>query len=245
MGMCQWKSMIYDTLASYYDALVKDEEASRMWVDWIESRITPCDVLELACGSGEITEMLAKDGFTVDALDLSSEMIEQARQKDVDHAIRFYCQDMRDLSNFSKYHAIFCLCDSFNYILEKEEVEAFFEEVAKHLEEEGIFFFDTHSLDRIDEFKEEYNETGSFEDCDYQWSITSEEDIIYQDFAFYLANGKIIQEHHMQRVYEPAFLEAALTKYFEIEKITTDFDQEGICPGEKYFYICRKKQEVL
>ena len=43
--------MIYNTLAHYYDALVKDEEASREWVSWIESELAPCDCLELACGS--------------------------------------------------------------------------------------------------------------------------------------------------------------------------------------------------
>lgn len=87
--MFQSLNMIYDTLAQYYDALVKDEEASRMWVDWIESKCSPCDVLELACGSGEITEMLVQDGFDVSALDLSDEMIEQAKQKDVDNKIHF------------------------------------------------------------------------------------------------------------------------------------------------------------
>ena len=30
-------------------------------------------------------------------------------------------------------------------------------------------------------------------------------------------------------------------KYFDILKVTTDFDIEGIAPGEKYFYVCRKK----
>ena len=92
--------MIYDTLAQYYDVLVKDEDASRMWVDWIESQCGPCNILELACGSGEITEMLAQDGFTVSALDLSEEMIEQAKAKDSGHKIRFYHQDMKDLSRF-------------------------------------------------------------------------------------------------------------------------------------------------
>ena len=67
--------MIYNTLAHYYDALVKDEEASREWVSWIESELAPCDCLELACGSGEITEMLVKKGYTMTALDLSEEMV--------------------------------------------------------------------------------------------------------------------------------------------------------------------------
>ena len=76
---------------------------------------------------------------------------------------------------------------------------------------------------------------------DYQWSITSEEDVIYQDFAFYKEDGTVIQEHHMQRVYDPAWLIETLKPYFTIEKITTDFDQEGIQEGEKYFFVCRRK----
>ena len=117
--------MIYNTLAHYYDALVKDEEASREWVSWIESELAPCDCLELACGSGEITEMLVKKGYTMTALDLSEEMVKQAKSKNLEGSIQFLCQDMRNLSNLGSYSSIFCLCDSFNYILEKEAPEGY------------------------------------------------------------------------------------------------------------------------
>lgn len=73
--------MIYDTLAKYYDILVKDDEATRMYVDWIESFEPKKRVLELACGSGEITHQLAQDGYMIDALDLSEEMIAAAEKK--------------------------------------------------------------------------------------------------------------------------------------------------------------------
>lgn len=233
--------MIYNTLAHYYDALVKDEEASREWVSWIESELAPCDCLELACGSGDITEMLALKGYTMTALDLSEEMVKQAKSKNLEGSIEFLCQDMRHLNNLGSYSGIFCLCDSFNYILEKEEIDAFFHEVSQHLKPNGLFFFDTHSLDRLEEFDSEYNETGAFEDgCQYQWSIMAEDDYVYQDFAFYMKD-KVIQEHHIQRVYDPQWLAKTLSKYFDILKVTTDFDIEGIAPGEKYFYVCRKK----
>lgn len=234
--------MIYNTLAHYYDALVKDEEASRQWVSWIESELKPSECLELACGSGEITEMLAQKGYIMTALDLSAEMVKQAKSKNHEHSITFLCQDMRHLDNLGRFTAIFCLCDSFNYILSHQEVDAFFKEVHDHLKENGFFFFDTHSLDRLDEFKEEYNETGAFEDgCQYQWSIMSEDDFVYQDFAFYM-NNEVIQEHHIQRVYDPDWLQTCLSQYFDLVKVSTDFDQDGICQGEKYFYICRKKE---
>lgn len=233
--------MIYDTLATYYDALVKDEEATKAWVKWIQRSCPSGKVLELACGSGEITRQLAKLGYDMTALDLSESMINVAKDKPGSDEIRYFCQDMRDLSNFKRFDMILCLCDSFNYLLEDKEVQDFFKEVHDHLEENGLFLFDTHSLDRIEEFQEEFNETGHIQDIDYQWSITSEDDLIYQDFAFYKPDGRVIQEHHLQRVYDPQWLEKSLELYFDIENITTDFTLEGIQEGEKYFYVCRRK----
>ena len=51
----------------------------------------------------------------------------------------FYCQDMKNLSNLNTYDVITCLCDSFNYILSKEEVSLFFKEVSMHLKKDGLF----------------------------------------------------------------------------------------------------------
>lgn len=235
--------MIYDTLAVHYDELVKDDQATQDWVHWIEKFQKPCTFLELACGSGEITHQLAKDGFSMHALDLSERMIERAQEKDAH--ITYSVQDMRDLSNYGRFDAIACLCDSFNYLLSEQEVSAFFKEVSEHLNEEGLFFFDTHSLDRMKEFEQEWNETGTFEDgMHYQWSISGDDAWLYQDFAFYLPQGRTVQEHHLQKVYTPVFLEQALAPYFEIVDLCTDFDLPGIAPGEKYFYVCRKKGKV-
>jgi SAM-dependent methyltransferase len=234
--------MIYNQLASYYDALVKDDQATLAWVRWIEKRTRPCAMLELACGSGEITRKLHQDGFELTALDLSAQMIEKALEKSPE--ITFLCRDMKDLSGLPMYPAIACLCDSFNYILSEQEVEDFFEEVADHLASDGLFFFDTHSLDRLQEFAEEWNETGVFEDgVGYQWSILCEDQWLYQDFAFYGCDGHVEQEHHLQRVYDPAWLEKALTKRFDIVDVYTDFHLPGIQNGEKYFYTVRKKEK--
>ena len=184
--------MIYDTLAHYYDALVKDDEATQAWIDWIQDFKPGNKVLELACGSGEITQQLACLGYDMTALDLSHEMVERAKAKDNEHKIEFHVQNMLDLSNFSTYDTILCLCDSFNYILDKEDVVSFFEQVQAHLQAGGLFFFDMHSWDRLSEFSEEFNETGCFEDgCQCQWSIMAEDEFVYQDFAFYKDNQMI------------------------------------------------------
>lgn len=240
MQIVRWLLMNYNTLANYYDDLVKDDEATQAWVTWIQKFQKPCIMLELACGSGEITHELHRLSYQMSALDLSEAMIEKARKKD--DKITYYCQDMRNLSNLGSYDAIACLCDSFNYLLSKEDVLNFFKEVSQHLNQDGLFFFDTHSLDRLSEFSQEWNETGTFFDgLHYQWSISSEDDWIYQDFAFYLANGKVEQEHHLQRVYTPQWLEEAFAPYFKMIDCCTDFELAGIQEGEKYFYVLKKE----
>lgn len=234
--------MMYNTLAHYYDCLVKDEEATQAWVNWILDFVEGDSILELACGSGEITIELAHHHKQIDALDLSEEMIKAAQEKVHSEPIRFFKQNMLDLSFLPTYDAILCLCDSFNYLLEKEEVLQFFKACYEHLKEEGYLLFDTHSLDRLIEFGGEFNETGAFEDgVQYQWSIMAEEEWIYQDFAFYFEDGTIQKEHHLQRVYDPSWLKEAFSPYFELVDLRTDFDQAGIVEGEKYFYVLKRK----
>ena len=59
--------MNYDILARYYDALVKDDEATRHWVHWIGS--AGSTLLDCACGSGEITRQLAEKYEDVQGMD--------------------------------------------------------------------------------------------------------------------------------------------------------------------------------
>lgn len=235
--------MIYDVLAGYYDQLVGDEEAVSCWTDWVESFHPGNTFLELACGTGEITSRLAENHM-ITALDLAPHMVEAARKKPGAEDIEYLVGDMRDLSGLPVYDAIGCFCDSFNYLLEKEEVQAFFETVSAHLKPGGLFFFDSHGMDRIEEFAGEnaYEEAGQFEDgTGVQWQISSTPDgLIYQDFAFYLPD-QTVTEHHMQRVYDPEWLSEQLSPNFEILSLTTDWETEGAGEGEKYFFVCRKK----
>lgn len=232
--------MMYELLAHVYDALVKDDEATACWVELIKAHIRGTELLELACGSGEITIALAQEGYHVDASDLSAAMIEEAKKKDGSEQVSWSVMDMCDLYTDKSYDGILCLCDSFNYLLKDEQVRALFQGAYRHLRDNGVFLVDMHSMDRLEEFAEEYNEAGHVKDLEYQWTIASEDDRIYQNFAFYDSEGRVTLEQHEQRVYEPAWILAELKNAgFQVE-VYTDFTQAGICEGEKQFYICRK-----
>ena len=233
--------MMYQVLAKYYDALVKDDEATAAWVDLIKAHMPKGDIMELACGSGEITIALSKGGYHVSASDLSQDMINAAKSKPGSEAISWSVMDMSEFEDEHTYDGILCLCDSFNYLLSDEQVDHMFTKVYEHLREHGVFIMDMHSMDRLDEFEEEYNEAGKIMSHEYQWTIYAVEDRIYQNFAFYDEEGRVTLEQHIQRVYDPLDIKTRLEKTgFQVE-IYTDFTEEGICEGEKQFFICRKE----
>ena len=66
----------------------QDDEATACWVELVKAHIRGTELLELACGSGEITIALAQEGYHVDASDLSAAMIEEAKKNIKEAAVR-------------------------------------------------------------------------------------------------------------------------------------------------------------
>ena len=229
---------MYNKLSEYYDALLKDDEAVSWWIDFFKAHHYGSTILELASGTGEITLKLAEE-FIVDATDLSEDMLDKIKQKDTENCIEnIYPLNMLELSAKKTYDNIVCFCDSINYILSDEDLEKVIANVYEALNENGVFMFDMHTEDRLEEFEDPFIETGQLLNTDYQWSITSEERYIYHHFVFY--EDPIVQEYHTQYVFKLETVLGLLEKYKFSLKIYTDFDQEGVAEGEKLFIVAKK-----
>ena len=90
----------YDFLAPSYDALTQDVGYPR-WREYIEGHFARLgrpvkNVLDLACGTGSLTWELARRGYQMTGVDLSSEMLSLAEEKcrDLKPRPRFFCQAM-------------------------------------------------------------------------------------------------------------------------------------------------------
>ena len=101
-------------------------------------------VLDLGCGTGTLTELLASKGYDMIGVDNSQEMLNRAIEKRdrSGHDILYLCQDMRFFELYGTVKAVVCLCDSINYITEPEELASVFALVNNYLDPGGIFFFD-------------------------------------------------------------------------------------------------------
>lgn len=138
---------IYTGFAKAYDTFM-DNIPYGEWVEFIRRKLSKYGIkdgimLDLGCGTGTLTGLLSDAGYDMIGVDSSIEMLDIAKEKLGDRQdILFLCQDMREFELYGTVKAIVCVCDSINYILEKEELREVFKLVNNYLDPDGIFLFD-------------------------------------------------------------------------------------------------------
>jgi len=145
----------YQNLALFYDTF-NDDAYYEEYCDFIMKN-TSCfnhraSFLDLGCGTGNMSLLLAKRGFDVIGLDNSEEMLAVAYNKTLQSSCKvFYTQqDMSDFSLHSKVDCVISCFDCLNYILDKTSLLNVFLNVKKALKDDGVFIFDVNTLYRFE-----------------------------------------------------------------------------------------------
>lgn len=134
--------------AQVYDILM-DHISYEEWADYItgileKSGVKNGLVLELGCGTGNMTRRMADKGYDMIGLDTSEEMLSIAREfgMEKEDKILYLCQDMREFELYGTVAAVICVCDSMNYMLTEEDLLKVFRLVSNYLDPGGLFIFD-------------------------------------------------------------------------------------------------------
>lgn len=142
----------FDEIAFLYDELMNGVPY-RNWVDYLTKILkkfdySPDTILDLCCGTGNVSTVLASAGYSVTGVDISPGMIDFARQKVRKDGIPidFHVQDASSLNlGRRKFDLVISLFDSLNYILETPDLQQVFYKVGEHLNEGGYFIFDMNT----------------------------------------------------------------------------------------------------
>ncbi len=204
----------YTYLAKYYDQLMNIDYYQ--WVAYLERiwqsfGIRPANILELACGTGNITIPLAQKGYQVTAVDCSKAMIKRAREKanDAELHIEFIEQDMRTVSLADQFDVVLCCCDSVNYLTETRDLSAFFKQAYLHTRPGGLLLFDLNSELKLREIygNQFYAELG--DDFSYFWDNHFDEqtETCRMELTFFinLENNlyQRVSEIHFEKLWRP------------------------------------------
>lgn len=233
----------YTFFAKVYDSFMRDIPYVD-WVDLIEDYLKNngiCDgkILELGCGTGRFSRLLAADGFDVTGIDLSDNMIKIAKKNPFDFPIKYYVADMRDYVFNQKYKAIVSVCDSMNYLLTVEDLEKTFLTAKDHLDEDGVFVFDLKTQKYFEKlgdniFSDEIGKVQYFWENDYDSETRNNDYYI----SFFVKRGRLykkIVEEHTQHAFLPDEIEdVAKRTGFVIQFIEKEKNSE-----DRVYYILK------
>ena len=142
----------YTSFAAVYDMFM-DNIPYEEWASYVisllrEEGIDDGLVLDLGCGTGSLTEILAREGYDMTGIDLSPDMLQIAMEKRMESGrdILYLNQDMREFELYGTVRAVISICDSLNYITEEAELEEVFRLVNNYLDPEGVFIFDFNTV---------------------------------------------------------------------------------------------------
>lgn len=141
----------FDEIAFLYDELMSGVPY-RGWVSYLhrilqQFRCRPTTVLDLCCGTGSVSLILAREGYRVTGVDISPEMIERAQRKvqATGLSVDYHVQDASQLRLGRRFDLVISLFDSLNYILDSAALQQVFHRVSEILEPGALFIFDVNT----------------------------------------------------------------------------------------------------
>lgn len=202
-------------------------------------------ILEMACGTGGLTEKLARD-YKIHAFDLSDDMLSVCENKIRSKNLKLFKQNMVGFSAPASYDAIFSVGDSLNYVTDEKDFEAAIKSSYDHLKDGGIFIFD---LNTEYKFKNIPPVTvDEVEDVLYLWeNIYDEKEKLNTYGVNFFRNikdndYKRFYEEHLERAYDLSFVKNLLEKTgFKDIEVYDDYEfKEVRDETSRYTFITRR-----
>ena len=145
----------YHNLAASYDRLTNDVDYEAT-VDFYyeilkQEGLKPRTAVDLACGTGSVTAILARRGLQTIGVDMSEEMLTQAFQKvqEMENPPRFVCQALQQLRLPRAVDLAVCALDSLDYITNPADCAEAIRRVYKYLNPGGVFIFDVNTPEKL------------------------------------------------------------------------------------------------
>ena len=248
----------YESFARVYD-LFMDNIPYDEWCSYLiellkEYGIEDGLVLELGCGTGNVTERLFNAGYDMIGVDNSMDMLEIAMEKKEENKkdILYLLQDMREFELYGTVRAVVSICDSMNYITEEEDLLEVFRLVNNYLDPRGGFIFDLNTEYKYRELLADNTFAEAREESSFIWDNFYDESsgINEYDLTLFIREGQLYrkyEETHFQKAYsldevKRAALEAGMEFVAAYDACTRNPVRED---SERIYVIMREQGKTM
>ena len=219
----------YTNFAEVYDTFM-DNIPYEKWAEYLheimeEYNIREGTLLELGCGTGNMTEQLASMGYDMIGVDNSEDMLELAMEKRLKtgHDILYLLQDMQSFELYGTVKAVVSVCDSVNYVTDEAELKEVFRLVNNYLDPRGICIFDFNTEYKYREILGDRVIAEERDECSFIWdNYYNEQDKINEYELTLFVQSK--EDPELYRKYQEVHYQRAYT----LEKIKTLIEKAGL-----------------
>ena len=246
----------YEALAGSYDRLTNDvdyEQVVAFYRQILEREgVQPRTAVDLACGTGSVALLLARQGLQVVVVDMSEEMLTVASQKaqGLPNPPLFVHQKLQELRLPRGVDLAVCALDSLDYILDPQDCRRAIARVYRALNPGGVFIFDVNTPEKLramdgqvflDEDEDVY--------CVWRGEFDEKTNICSYGMDLFRREGRVwlrsFEEHR-----EYAYSRETLTRYlreagFTGIRVYGDRVFAEPEPGEQRIYLKARKGRIL
>jgi ubiquinone/menaquinone biosynthesis C-methylase UbiE len=245
----------YHNLARSYDRLTNDVDYPATVAFYFEllkrEKLEPRTAVDLACGTGSVTLLLAEKGLQVTGVDMSEEMLCVAAQKaeNAENRPTFVRQKLQQLHLPKGVDLAVCALDSMDYITNPADCKEAIRRVYKALNPGGCFIFDVNTPEKLramdgqvflDEDEDVY--------CVWRGEFDEETNICTYWMDLFQRQGKTWQRSYEEHQ-EYAYSETQLREYLKAAGFThvevyADRIFEAPRAGEQRIYFKARKGKI-
>lgn len=234
----------YTGFAEVYDSFMDNipyEEWSKYVISLLqEHHINEGLILDLGCGTGNVTEHLAKAGYDMIGIDNAEDMLAIAMEKKQEYydseiegdkrsGILYLLQDMREFELYGTVSAVISICDSMNYIMSEDDLRKVFQLTNNYLDPQGLFVFDMNTEYKYREVMANNTIAETREECSFIWNnyYYEEEKVNEYDLTIFVQDQELEEELEEEGIFK-RYKEMHYQKAYSLDTVKRLLEEAGM-----------------